>query len=655
MATPVTAARASSTAVLMADTTHPELTRVTSPGVPYMRYAGLTGWLNSHYANRHGYALLFFMYTEAGCRHPRWGWRHPSYCKLAAIAAALQEWGTVAFIDSDSFFSPTAPPLPELIARRRLAKLQHAATHVLLASDRPFTTGPNCGFMVWRASDQAMALLATWWHLDMGPFGLAHDYEQHALHWVLAHLRRFQSGLVQTLQLRSLELDTTSEVVHVDHTRRGERLWRAGLAILEATAPERKSRRRKLTLARAAKLFAKNSTSDANLSVDRLRMKLLDAVVAAATSWRVHSGHVHVHPREFNATRAAMALLPPRQPQEGDLSGLPLVLRPCSHALRSWQSWSMAADASDERSADHSFGLALTQWQTSCLTAGPSLSLRRPAVPLAQLGDCSTGWLALSSQNKDGRWSFDAGSNASLLNATLTEGLRDEAADAPAASRSPEASSEDDRGSAREAVRLFSRIARALPTSRPVSAERSDEVSPQQVLFVGPAQEAAAQGGKHGAWRARQAEPSRLFQACPWRSNRDKAFQDCESWCRPTRTWAHCRSCKCLACAACHHQANGTTLQVRTLTATQRQRANHRLRREDRLCLAAYRQDVLDGSPLTFVKCRPHMLKAQQRWSIRDLMESSSAILPGRGSRNRGFNLRPHADDTLCVTAYPPS
>jgi len=40
------------------------------------------------YACAHGYTLLYYRLAREGCEHPLWGARHPSYCKLAAIAAA---------------------------------------------------------------------------------------------------------------------------------------------------------------------------------------------------------------------------------------------------------------------------------------------------------------------------------------------------------------------------------------------------------------------------------------------------------------------------------------------------------------------------------------------------------------------------------------
>ena len=98
----------------------------------------LTAWLNARYAQRHGYAFQYLQLQEPGCAHPRWGWRHPSYCKLPALAYMLQRYKRVAFIDSDSFFAPRAPALSNIA-------VSDGNFDVFFASDRPFTPGPNCG------------------------------------------------------------------------------------------------------------------------------------------------------------------------------------------------------------------------------------------------------------------------------------------------------------------------------------------------------------------------------------------------------------------------------------------------------------------------------------------------------------------------------
>ena len=85
----------------------------------------LTYFMNLEYAKHHSYDLLFYQGDQGGCArfkcaaacsHERWGARHPSYCKLAGLAAALDagyEW--VVYLDSDAFVANTSLALPELL------------------------------------------------------------------------------------------------------------------------------------------------------------------------------------------------------------------------------------------------------------------------------------------------------------------------------------------------------------------------------------------------------------------------------------------------------------------------------------------------------------------------------------------------------------
>ena len=185
---------AGATALLMVDTMPPLLApnAGTLGNEPYVRYQALAAWLNAYYARRHGYDLLYNQLSDEGfgCHHAVFGRRHPSYCKLPAIAAALRRYDTVVMLDSDTWFTPGALPLSELLAadeRNHWSSLQqhspfspapHVSPSVFFGSDRPFSSGPNCGFMVWRASAAAQELLRLWWHVDAGRFQQSHDYEQ---------------------------------------------------------------------------------------------------------------------------------------------------------------------------------------------------------------------------------------------------------------------------------------------------------------------------------------------------------------------------------------------------------------------------------------------------------------------------------------------
>ena len=153
-----------------------------------------------------------------------------------------------------------------------------------------------------------------------------------------------------------------------------------------------------------------------------------------------------------------------------------------------------------------------------------------------------------------------------------------------------------------------------------------------------------AAGGKHGAWRKVNADASRLFRACPWHRNTDKSIQDCESWCRPLRSPSHCSTCKCSACSACHGSRNSSIpSEPSAQLETRRHFVTRRLRKGMRLCLAAYRKDLLDGSPLTFASCRPHVLKSQQHWTLTMITMRRTPRLSGTPRARSLCHGAPHA------------
>ena len=156
-----------------------------------LSYVHLAFHINACYARRHGYRLLFLQLREAGCRHPAYGARHPSYCKLAAVGEALARgYLTVLWLDSDAALQAHHLPLPALLARYRGPPTSNSTPSIFFAWDAPFSYGPNAGVMLWRATAAARRALGAWWQMDGRPFGLRHDYEQHALQWRLVHLSR---------------------------------------------------------------------------------------------------------------------------------------------------------------------------------------------------------------------------------------------------------------------------------------------------------------------------------------------------------------------------------------------------------------------------------------------------------------------------------
>ena len=175
------------------------------------------------------------------------GARHPSYCKLSAVAEALSrgyEW--VAAIDSDAFVRNTSLPLPALL-RAYGGEPAAAGPDVFFGWDSPYTLGPNAGIFVVRNSAAARELLRVWWSLYPGEFGVEHLFEQRALQWQLAHLHRFRRR-VQTLALRTMDPTYPDAIVHLDHNAGTKtRTWMGGARRRSCPAP-----RPPVDLARAA-------------------------------------------------------------------------------------------------------------------------------------------------------------------------------------------------------------------------------------------------------------------------------------------------------------------------------------------------------------------------------------------------------------------
>ena len=104
----------------------------------------LAFYLNLKHACLHGSRLLYFhLSAEAGCHHHHWGPRHPSYCKLPAVAEALSRgFERVVFLDSDAFIRNTKLAVPALL--RSYGGYTDAAME--FGWDTPYSLGPNAGF-----------------------------------------------------------------------------------------------------------------------------------------------------------------------------------------------------------------------------------------------------------------------------------------------------------------------------------------------------------------------------------------------------------------------------------------------------------------------------------------------------------------------------
>ena len=382
----------SSTALVMADNRAPALT--STPTYPALAFA-----LNALYACGHGYDLLYYRMASPTCAHPLQGARDASYCKMPAIAAALQAgYDSVAFVDSDSFFLHRNVSLPSLVARYAPPP-PHAAAAPLgawFACDLPqLGERPNGGFHLWRRGDGAERLLRTWWHLDGGRFNTAHDYEQHALQWALWHLAD-AAPLMGTLQLKSMDDTFHEAIAHIDHTKAERRLWVMATALVDAALelpPERTGVR--LAAARRAALArirAQAAAAPPNAPPDALRARALDAAAAllrdgfagaaaagAAAGEPVRcggggGGALRALPA-FNATAEGAARLPRAELLRAD--GLPLVLLRCG-AAEGLQRWTRRADGRWALADDPRF----------CVHVGPRKAPKSPHPMLAQLRRC---------------------------------------------------------------------------------------------------------------------------------------------------------------------------------------------------------------------------------------------------------------------------
>ena len=160
-------------ALVMMDTRDPHTTAtaIAQPDFKLRRNASiyyfLTYYLNLRYAERHGYEIIYYCMIEKECQHPLWGARHPSYCKLTAIAhtLALRRHRWVIWIDSDAFIRNVSLPLPALLRAYGAPVEDDEETAVYFGWDSPYTLGPNAGFAVLRNSEASAAQLHAWWNV----------------------------------------------------------------------------------------------------------------------------------------------------------------------------------------------------------------------------------------------------------------------------------------------------------------------------------------------------------------------------------------------------------------------------------------------------------------------------------------------------------
>uniref|UniRef100_A0A7S4BR63 Nucleotide-diphospho-sugar transferase domain-containing protein n=1 Tax=Chrysotila carterae TaxID=13221 RepID=A0A7S4BR63_CHRCT len=396
----------------------------------------MTYFLNLKYACLNGYQLIFYRLITEGCVHPRWGWRHPSYCKLCAIAEALAagyEW--VVYLDSDAFVRNATLPLPQLLLsyEATVEAQTRELQGIFFGWDYPYTLGPNAGFTALRNSAQTRSMLSFWWNVYAGRFSTDHSYEQHTLHWKLIHMHTFRRAL-QTLALRSMDPTYPHAVVHLDHnagTR--NRLWTMCLATVELLAPRGyPSLRDSLPMLRKkpktlpyklreqvllavvgaaaddmARLLNGSATphnapsAASNADTSSSASTVSSASNASTASASTSAPPLRCAPQlvEFDASAAAARHLQLAPLSAASLLGLPLSLSNCTAApaMLPWQEWALVStpDARPRRERNErrrakgqEHRLSLRRFPQLCATLGETRSPRNPYASLAQLSWC---------------------------------------------------------------------------------------------------------------------------------------------------------------------------------------------------------------------------------------------------------------------------
>ena len=402
-------------AIVMMDTRPPDLGRFGAGGAANfslnnLTITDLTHHLNEAYARAHGYDLLFLQLSSAGCEHAVWGARHPSYCKLAALAEALSPsrgYDYVVYVDSDAFVRNTSVPLAQLLVKyssgATAAELERSLA--FFGWDLPYSLGPNAGVLVLRNCAETRALLRVWWHVFAGRQSLQHSYEQHTLHGLVLHLHRWRQQ-IRTLRLRTMDASYPDDVVHLDHNAGTKtRLWTMYAAIAENAVAARSFDRGATGLDAAALEALRGPHKGLKRSV---RVRAARAAIRAAqalsvvTAGGTASRSLTVR---FNATSAAALLLRPLSLDNGPslarrstaLVGMPLILTNCSRTrlLGDLQLWlvnrTAAGSPSPPLPALATQRLRLQHHPHLCLALGASRSTRQPYASLAQLDHCRPG------------------------------------------------------------------------------------------------------------------------------------------------------------------------------------------------------------------------------------------------------------------------
>ena len=189
--------------------------------------------------------------------------------------------------------------------------------------------------------------------------------------------------------------------------------------------------------------------------------------------------------------------------------------------------------------------------------------------------------------------------------------------------------------------------ASAALSNRAASTAISPNQPRGQAASFATSASAARFAGKHGAWRRKHAELSRLFAPCNataiGANSRDKSVQDCESWCRPQLKPRHCHRCKCHACSGCEAKdAAARPNEASPATYSPLDAAGATPAQPGDLCLGVWHDDPLDGAPLVYRPCDGSwQQRQQQRWALE------------KQSPQASYYVRSVSDPRLCVTAHP--
>ena len=432
-------------AVVMMDN-RPPVTKSQHPQYPQLAFE-----LNRRYACRHGHDLLYLQMRGRTCRHPDLGERHPSYCKLTAVAEALARgYEVVAFLDSDAYFRNASLSLPQLLTAFENRSLTLGSSEmglsqwdVSFASDEPYSSGPNAGVQFWRNTPSARRLLQAWWNLPGGTYHSEHDFEQHALQWAMMHLHVFRPR-ISTLGLQAMatELDARGwplykhPIAHIDHGKNFFRVLFMSMDLLRSsgrnvTLPTFK--KPKVKRAAPNEPWLERDTGTMSIrGIERyqtaqLRNKMRRRAADEMPHRRSHArgggsggggggvacGSSRVMKESFDASgRAERLLMTAAAGRQSErqrvvhemLWGLPLQLVNCSALHRGTDSryWWMRWDT-PRHATEATAGLIHVQWPPAlrglskadyCLRLGPSRAPRQPDLALAQLWPCPANFSA---------------------------------------------------------------------------------------------------------------------------------------------------------------------------------------------------------------------------------------------------------------------